>query len=250
MGENEMLQADEGYFFGIGAFETIAVENGKAVLLDKHYERLWRALQFLHLAYSPEEIKEQAEAALAKPEMKSGRKVLKITVSGKNIVVNTRDNTYSLEDYERGFRTAYSAVRRNETSPFTYHKTLNYGDCLFEKRRAKEEGIDEPLFLNGKGEICEGATANIFFVKGGEIITPPVSCGMLPGIMRDYMIERYPVREEIILPSDIEGCGEMFLTNSLLGVMPVRSLGEKRFSSWTVSGRLLEEYRKFCGKEG
>lgn len=241
-----MLQPDEGYFFGIGAFETIAVEEGKPILLEEHYARLMRAMEFLQLTPSMEEVREQAEAVLRKPEMKTGRRVLKITVSGKNIVVNFRENTYCSEDYERGFTACYSQVRRNETSPFTYHKTLNYGDCLFEKRLAKANGIDEPVFLNGRNEICEGASSNVFFVKKGEIITPPVSAGLLPGIMREYILRRYPVKERVILPQDIEEFDEMFLTNSLLGVMLVKRLGNKMFSFGETGKRLQEEYRQFC----
>lgn len=237
-----VLQADEGYFFGIGAFETIAVENGKPVFPEQHFMRLMRALDFLKLTVSMQEVRRRAEEALQKPEMKTGRMVLKITVSGQNLVINTRENHYSAKDYERGFSVDYSQVRRNETSAFTYHKTLNYGDCLFEKRRAKEHGIDEPVFLNIKGELCEGAATNLFFVKEGRIITPLVRCGLLPGIMRETVLQTYPVTERIILPQEIPECEEMFLTNSLLGVMPVRSFGEHEFSSRKTGDKLLREY--------
>lgn len=234
-----MMKADEGYFFGIGAFETVAVENGQAVLLENHFARLERAMRFLELTPPMEEIRRKAEEALAKPEMHTGRKVLKITVSGENIVVGTRENNYCAHDYERGFCADYSRVRRNETSEFTYHKTLNYGDCLFEKRRAKAAGIDEPVFLNMRGELCEGATTNLFFVKDGEIFTPPVESGLLPGIMREYVMRHYPVTERIIVPHDVQEFEEMFVTNSLLGIMPVRKLGEKEFSSRETADRLL-----------
>lgn len=241
-----MLQPDEGYFFGIGAFETIAVEEGKPMFLEEHYARLLRAMEFLGLTSSIGEIRAQVERALGKTELKTGRKALKLTVSGKNIVVNSRENTYGTEDYERGFTCDYSQVRRNETSAFTYHKTLNYGDCLFEKRLAKASGIDEPIFLNGRKELCEGATTNVFFVKQGEIFTPPVSAGLLPGILREFILRRYPVTERVILPQDVEQFDEMFLTNSLLGVMFVKRLGNKIFSAGETGKRLQEEYRQFC----
>ena len=71
--------------------------------------------------------------------IKKGRRVLKITVSEKNIDIGIRDNRYCKEDYEKGFLTEFSKIRRNETSPFTYHKTLNYGDCITEKRNAQKK---------------------------------------------------------------------------------------------------------------
>lgn len=236
-----MFIPDEGYYFGLGAFETIAVENGVPQFLPQHYKRLKAALKFLSLDTDFSEIEEKARLALTQKEMQEGRKVLKITVSKENIFITTRANTYQKEDYEKGFFTAISNVKRNETSPFTYHKTLNYGDCIMEKRHAKEMGIQEPIFLNTRGEIAEGATTNVFFVKDGQIIAPPLCCGMLPGIIREYLYDAYTIEEQIILPEDIGEFDEMFLTNSLLGIMPVARLGSHTFSDMSAGRKLLRE---------
>lgn len=239
-----MITEDGGYFFGIGAFETIAVEQGQPLFWEEHFRRLKKALEYFQLENPLDEIMEKSRQALEKEEMKSGRKVLKVTVSEKNVLVTTRENTYGEQDYRRGFLTDYSPVRRNETSPLTYHKTLNYGDCLLEKRLAKKRGIDEPVFLNMKGALAEGACTNLFFVKKGEIITPSVHCGLLPGILRDYVCREYEVKEREIYPEEIGECEEMFLTNSLMGIMPVVSLGETSFSSRKVGEMLLKKYQK------
>lgn len=242
-----MFIPDEGYYFGLGAFETIAVENGFPQFLPQHYKRLLLALKFLNLNIDFSKIEEKVNMNLAQKEMQEGRKVLKITVSEENIFVTTRTNTYQKEDYEKGFATAISNVRRNETSPFTYHKTLNYGDCIMEKRRAKEMGIQEPIFLNTRGEIAEGATTNVFFVKDEQIVAPPLSCGMLPGIIREYLYDAYTIKEQIILPEDIGEFDEMFLTNSLLGIMPVARLGIHAFSGMNTGKKLLQElYNSQC----
>lgn len=239
-----MLIPDEGYYFGIGAFETIAVEAGTPVFLEQHYERLNRALKFFELDIPMREIERKAEQCLKEPGMCEGRKVLKITVSPGNLLVASRENTYREEDYERGFCVDFSRVRRNETSPFTYHKTLNYGDCLLEKRRAKAAGIDEPVFLNMKRIISEGASTNVFFVKAGQVITPEVSCGLLPGILRGYICRVCEAEEREILPEEVRECEEMFLTNSLLGVMPVTSFGQYQFPSQKKGRELLRKYRE------
>lgn len=239
-----MLIPDEGFYFGMGAFETIAVEYGKPIFLQQHYERLQRAMDFFGIKMPMENIKQKVEQTLAAAEMQNGRKVLKITVSPENLLVTTRENVYGRSDYERGFRADFSEVRRNETSPFTFHKTLNYGDCLMEKRRAKERGIDEPVFLNMKGEISEGASTNVFFIRQGRILTPPVSCGLLPGILRGYICDAFDAEERVVTPEEAFGCEEMFLTNSLLGVMPVVSLGTHCFASQNRSRKLLEEYQR------
>ena len=82
-----MLIPDEGYYFGIGAFETIAVEAGTPVFLEQHYERLNRALKFFELDIPMREIERKAEQCLKEPGMCEGRKVLKITVSPGNLLV-------------------------------------------------------------------------------------------------------------------------------------------------------------------
>ena len=116
---------DEGYYFGFGVFETIAVEEGKPVFLEAHMQRLKKGIQFFDLAVSLDSVTKEIERSLEKQKMKSERKVLKITVSQKNIMVASRENTYKEEQYKEGFVTGLSKIRRNETSPLTYHKTLN-----------------------------------------------------------------------------------------------------------------------------
>lgn len=236
-----MIREDEGYFFGLGAFETIAVEYGKPVWADRHLRRLAEALTFLGIDRTGGEINDALEAALENPRLQQGRYALKLTISEQNILTAIRPNPYDRQTAESGFVTAFSSVRRNETSPLVCRKTLNYGDCILEKRRAAAQGIDEPVFLNTRGEITEGAVSNVFFVREGSIITPPVSCGLLPGIAREVLMERYEIREEILRPEDAAACEEMFLTNSLMGVVPVRRLGSLTFSGTETGMRLARE---------
>ncbi|MCI7412455.1 MAG: aminotransferase class IV [Clostridiales bacterium] len=86
--------------------------------------------------------------------------------------------------------------------------------------------------------------SNVFFVREGSIITPPVSCGLLPGIAREVLMERYEIREEILRPEDAAACEEMFLTNSLMGVVPVRRLGSHTFAGTETGMRLASEFRE------
>ena len=111
-------------------------------------------------------------------------------------------------------------------SPLVYHKTFNYGDCVLEKRAAAAAGINEKIFINTKGQISEGTVCNVFFVRKNMIYTPQLSCGLLPGILREYIMERFQVTETIIYPDELMYYEECFVTNSLMGVMPVRQLGK------------------------
>jgi len=233
------IKLDEGYMYGIGLFETIAVTENHCILLKEHLKRLNKSLEILGLQC--EITKKYITDYINDHPMKDG--ALKVMVSKENITITNRDNTYTKEQFEKGFILGISDVIRNETSPFTFLKSFNYGDNILEKRNAKEKGWDEPIFLNTKNQICEGATTNLFFIKEKKLYTPPISCGMLDGIIRSYILNNYKVCEKIIYHNDIKSFDEMFVTNSLLGIMPVKSIGEIEFSKNAVSLEILDEYQ-------
>ena len=239
------IQLDDGFQFGLGAFETIAVEHGQPVFPEKHLARLDRAAAFLQLSsckarnVTPEQIRAYIAAHSA-----SHHSVLKILLTKENLLFRTRPNPYTPNSYETGFRMDFSPVLRNETSPLVAHKTLNYGDCILEKRAATALGLNERIFLNTKGQLCEGTTPNLVLVRGGAILTPALSCGLLPGILREYLLETYKITETILYPKDLADCEECFVTNSLMGIMPVTQLGEKVFSQRGTADRLRAEYQK------
>ena len=231
--------ADDGFYFGIGAFETIAVEEGIPQLFAWHLERLRDSLAFFGIDQSVEEQEVLAYLNACPQSEEKQHGALKITVTAQNKLFGLRKNTYSEEQYQKGFRLGFSEIRRNETSPLTYHKTLGIADNIMEKRNAKKSGLDEKIFLNQKGQISEGCTTNIFFIQDDKLVTPPVSSGMLPGVMRRYVIKEAGRRgvlleEKELYPEDISKFNGCFVTNSLLGMMPAASFGEQKFDTAKV----------------
>lgn len=231
---------DEGYSFGLGIFETMSVIDNHVVLVDYHIQRLKSATKVLGI--DKHVTKEEVVAYIKNNPMKNG--VLKIIVSDKNIIWKCGENTYTSDRYKNGFSAEISSVIRNETSPLTYIKSLNYGDNIIEKRRASKKGYDEPVFVNTKGQLTEGATTNIFFIKDNKIFTPDLSCGMLNGTIRKYIMDTYDVNEKIIYPHEISTFDEMFFTNSLMGIMPAYRFGEHKFKSRSKCDNILYEYLK------
>lgn len=237
------IKIDDGFQFGLGVFETIALKQGQPVFLKEHLQRMQKAADYFEWG-------EIADRGLTEEEIRQWLKQqekpdggLKIMLSKENLVLSLRENHYRPAQYEKGFTMDFSAVRRNETSPLVSHKTMNYGDCILEKRAATKAGIDERIFLNTKGQIAEGCVSNIFFVRNGKLYTPAQSCGLLPGIMRAYVMRMADVTETILYPEDLTDCEECFVTNSLMGIMPVRQLGEYMFSSVKTARQLMEQYR-------
>ena len=239
-----LIELDEGYSFGLGLFETILLYNEKPIFLDEHLARINKSITDLELKIEKLK-KNEVFQYLNNNKNTLEYEVLKIVLSEKNRIFLKREYTYTEKDYQKGFSLNISKVRRNESSIFTFHKTLNYGDNILEKRKSKKMGYDEPIFLNSKNQITEGATSNIFVVVEDKIYTPKLSCGLLNGIVRQYIISNYDVIESEIDLEFLNNADEIFLTNSLFGIMPVNNLEKKVFKSQEISKNILQNYKKY-----
>ena len=117
-------------------------------------------------------------------------------------------------------------IRRNEHSPSSKIKSLNYLDNILARRQAEQAGADEALLLNTAGHLAEASTANLFIVNDGTLQTPPISDGALPGITRSVVLElaaklSIPAEEISITADDLQRAEEAFLTNSIIEIRPL-----------------------------
>jgi len=110
---------------------------------------------------------------------------------------------------------------RNERSPLSGIKCASYAENLIALDQARRAGADEAVFFNTRGELCEAATANVFLVRDGEVLTPPLSSGCLPGTMRARVMERIAVEERPLTAADLAAAEEVFVTSATRGVVPV-----------------------------
>lgn len=119
-----------------------------------------------------------------------------------------------------------SNVRRNETSPLSHVKSLNCLDSIMSREQAVNGGADTGLLLNTQGNVAEASTANVFIVRGGAILTPPVEDGALPGVTRSFVLQE--ASEATLTPDDVLlSAEEAFLTGAVMGVMPLVRVGER-----------------------
>lgn len=238
------INLDEGYSFGLGIFETILIYKNKPIFLEEHINRANESLKKLNITTTLLQQKEVENFLEKNKNNFKEKEVLKIIISENNRIFIKRSYNYTDKDYNKGFSLNVSKVLRNETSPLSFHKTLNYGDNILEKRKSLNLGYDEPLFLNSKSYISEGATSNIFFVKDEKLYTPKLSCGMLNGIIRQYILKNYSVIETNLKIEEIKNFDEAFITNSLLGVMPVSNIEEHKFLKKDTTLSIYEKYKK------
>lgn len=226
---------DDGIFFGKGVFETILFKD-RGIFLNFHIERLKKGLEILNLP----NLKEEEELLRYIQSLNLKNKGLKIVVTEKNIIVSVREIPYKEDLYKKGWRLKVGDLLRNTTSILTKIKSINYIENIMEKNKANKEGYDDVIFLNEKGYISETSVANIFFIKNNNIYTPKSSNGLLEGTVRNWLINRYNVIECNITLDELKDMDEVFITNSLIGIMKVNSIGEIIFNK----GDLTEKIRK------
>lgn len=235
----DYVKLDGGFYFAQGVFETILIKK-EAIFLEEHINRLNKSIDIMNLG---EHIDTKFIKNFIKEE-KLKNIVLKIVVTEKNIVFSTREIKYSKEDYENGFKLKLSYVLRNPTSRMTYIKSLSYNENLYEYNKANKEGFNEVVFLNIYGNIAEGATSNIFIIKDKKIYTPKISDGILPGVVRNWVIENFKVCEKHLNKKDLYSADEVFITNSVLGIMKVVQFEEKKYNTNVVQ-KIRSEYEQF-----
>src|SRR5436190_4206318 len=117
-----------------------------------------------------------------------------------------------------------SSIWRNESSPLSRIKSLAYLDNILARDEAVQNGATEAVMLNTKGEVACITIGNIFIVNShGEIFTPPLETGILPGITRRHVLDLcrkndIPIQEKPIFLGDLENAAEIFVTNSIMGI--------------------------------
>ncbi len=230
--------ADDGFYFGIGAFETIAVEEGIPQLLAWHLERLRDSLAFFGIDQSVEEKEVLAYLNACPQSEEKQHGALKITVTAQNKLFGLRKTLTQKNSIRKDFGLDFP--KSDEMRLHRSHTIRRLGlQTTLWKSEMQKSGLDEKIFLNQKGQISEGCTTNIFFIQDDKLVTPPVSSGMLPGVMRRYVIKEAGRRgvlleEKELYPEDISKCNGCFVTNSLLGMMPAASFGEQKFDTAKV----------------
>jgi para-aminobenzoate synthetase/4-amino-4-deoxychorismate lyase len=115
-----------------------------------------------------------------------------------------------------------STHKVSSSDRFLYHKTTRRALYEQELGNARERGLDDLLFFNERGELTEGTIHNVFVVKRGQWFTPPISCGLLPGVFRDHLLKTQKnCREAILKLQDLKRADAIYLCNSVRGVFPV-----------------------------
>lgn len=147
-------------------------------------------------------------------------KRLRLTVdAGGQVEVTLHE--FTPEPEGRAWRLAVSETRLIATDPWLTVKSTERH--LYDRTRAKlPEGVEEVIFLNSDGAVCEGTITNIFVDRGDGLETPSLSSGVLPGVLRASLIAEGRAREAVLTPEDLTGARALYVGNALRGLIPAR----------------------------
>ena len=229
---------DRGLTLADGLFETMRVRRGRVFQLREHVERIHRGLLTLRID-APPTLDRRVGDAVDAAGLNEASVRLTVTrgVGGAGLVI-ARETTptvivtvspmpvFPASVYEQGLSAYVPAGRRNARSATAGVKTLSYTDAVVGLLEAQEHGADEALFLDGDEHCSEASASNLFMVIDGTLVTPPVSCGALPGITRATVLQLATelgvnAVERVCTLDDLLRSEEAFLTSSLRGIAPL-----------------------------
>ena len=239
---------DRGLQLADGLFETLLVAGGRPRLLEPHLQRWRRSAEQLGMAAPPQRqrLEPLLAEAIARAELGHGEGALRLNWSrgphpGRGIglaegpaVAEQHRFWLQLTPTAATFSPVTAIVsrqeRRNADSLLSHCKTFAYGQAIQARREAQLAGADEALLLSSTGELCCGSSANLLVRRGGTWLTPPLSSGCLPGVMRGRLLQLGLAREAR-LEARPEPGDQWLLINSL-SCRPLASLDGQRLEPW------------------
>jgi branched-chain amino acid aminotransferase len=265
---------DHGLLYGDGVFEGIRFYNGRVFRMEAHMDRLWESARSicLEIPISREAMDEALLETIRQNGLRDGYVRLIVTRGVGNLGLNPAHckqpsviiivatiALYPEEMYRAGLTVVTVATRR--MGPATLNpaiKSLNYLNNVLARIEANLANADEALLLNDAGNVAECTADNVFIVKRGEIMTPPITAGALRGITRSVVFdiaEELGIRisEPHLTRHDLYTADEAFLTGTAAEVIPMikvdgRTIGNGKPGE--ITSRTMARFREMAGKSG
>lgn len=251
---------DRSFLYGDGLFETIRITNGQPFLWREHLERLQRGADFLKipLRFDAAEIEHAMRHLLVQNDTPEG--VVRIHLSrgpsergyalpsnpNPTLVITTHKSIHS---EHAGLKVITSSIRVLADDPLTQYKTANRLPNILARQQADAAGADEALILNNRNEIAEASAANVFIIRGKELITPPLGSGALAGTTRAYMLKiarshNLNAIQRALSAADLQAADATFLTSAHWLATLVVSLDGEALA--TTAAEVVKALRKSC----
>jgi 4-amino-4-deoxychorismate lyase len=215
----------------LGVFETLRVERGVPLFVAEHYAELFRAaeVQGLEVKFDP------AKVVGELPRGESGRWRWIVTPEGTRTLFTGEEISVP----SRSLELAVSPVRLGSANWDARFKTVSY---LVHAQARRQAGTDEVVLLNEHGHVASAASSNIFWRKGDKLFTPAHEAGCRCGVVRGFVLWREMAEAGHFPLSDLLDAEEIFLTNSLRGIVSVNRMEGQAVSDSSTAERLRKAY--------
>ncbi len=254
---------DRSFLYGDGLFEAIRVFNGKSFRWGQHMRRLRQGAAFLKikLPFSSDKLLSGALKLIAKNKMPDS--VLRLVLSRgvgtpgyspkdakkPTLVMSLRPAPENDPKNPAQWKLITSSFRLPANDPLAAFKTCNKLSQVLSRAEADAAGASEALLSNIDGFVVEGASSNLFWIKGGMIYTAPLVAGILPGVTRRAVFEiaarlKIPIREKNIRPKELARTDGIFLSLSSLGIVEAVSLDGKKLKKSTLTSQIACAYHE------
>lgn len=257
---------DRSYLYGEGVFETLRAYEGRLPFVDLHYERLKKNCKRLGIDVPVDRagFEKAIKKTLAANNIKNAS--IRVTLSPigashgiakpKNMRVNfsifcSSYTGRAKELYSKGARVIIIKDVPCDHPSMADIKSTNYLNKMLARDQVIKFKADEGVFCTPEGKVLEGSATNIFIVKNKNVITPPISDGILAGVTRNVVLnlaegKGLDVRESTITMDDLKNSDEIFLTGTTTEILPVKEFikfCEKKSSPGPVTTELMQAYK-------
>jgi branched-chain amino acid aminotransferase len=260
---------DHGFLYGEGIYETLRTYNGRPFLFERHVRRLRNsaAMMALDIPFTDDQLAEQIRDTSAATNLDGLEAYIRVLVTRgvgeltydikatptPSVVIIVKPLPEPPQEwYEDGVRVALvDVVRNHPASVNPMIKSNNLLNQALAGQEAIRRGAFEGVMRNYRGELTECTTANLFVVKNGAALTPPLDSGLLPGITREFLFEvgreeGVAVREQVLRDDDLLSADEAFLTSTTREAVPIVKVDDRTIGSGkpgAVTKKLLKGFR-------
>jgi len=234
--------SDRGLLLGDGVFDTMLYQNNELTYYNDHYKRLKTAAKLLSFNFNltNEQLKNIITNLIKKNNFQNKQIAIRTNITrgvskrgldfdkSHKVGIYIKLNLIPKSLFMKSIKLGIANIRRNNTSPISQNKTLNYLDNVIEKNRAAKNGYEDAIFLNINEKVCCTTTSNIFYVQKNKIYTPPLKDGVLNGVMREQFLKKKIATTQTTSLNNLLKSDYIFLTNSVFGIRPVKTISGSR----------------------
>jgi len=235
---------DRGFLAGEGIFETLVVNYGVPFALTRHLDRLVNSAAIMGLPAPDLTVIRTAIEEVVRANRSTvgvlGR--LRVTLTSGTDVPSLLVTCTEQPAWAETTTAMTVPWVRNERSAIVGAKTTSYAENFAAMGEVQAKGFSEALLANTVGLLCEGATSNVFVVLDGDVLTPSMASGCLPGVTRDLVIEWFGAKETELPYEILASADEVFLSSSTRGVHPIERLDERALVERPVGTELRARF--------